>query len=147
MRSLVCTFLMALSSLLVGSNAFVMAPARAGVSTVPSLREGSFVSSLPSTASLTVAQGVGADAASRPRTSRGELRMAKISKFGVFSPAVIAAKVILGQSRLNKIRGKSIALHSQVITEYCRWVGAPSKVRGLLIRKAKANGDDLGFLW
>lgn len=42
---------------------------------------------------------------------------------------------------------KVIALHSQVITEYCRWVGAPSKVRGLLIRKAKRNGDDLGFLW
>ncbi|CAM9768381.1 unnamed protein product [Hapterophycus canaliculatus] len=147
MRSLVCTFLLALSSLLVGSNAFVMAPARAGLSTTPSLRDGSFVSNLPPAASLTVAQGVGITAASRPRTSRGELRMAKVSKFGVFSPAVVAAKVVLGQTRLNKIRGKSIALHSQVITEYCRWVGAPSKVRGLLIRKAKANGDDLGFLW
>lgn len=42
---------------------------------------------------------------------------------------------------------QAIALHSQVITEYCRWVGAPQKVRGLLIRKAKKNGDDLGFLW
>lgn len=45
------------------------------------------------------------------------------------------------------ISPQAIALHSQVITEYCRWVGAPSKVRGLLIRKAKRNGDDLGFLW
>lgn len=42
---------------------------------------------------------------------------------------------------------QSIALHSQVITEYCKWVGASSKLRGLLIRKAKRNGDDLGFLW
>eukprot|EP00752_Nemacystus_decipiens_P012236 g10845.t1 len=73
--------------------------------------------------------------------------MGKVSKFGIFSPAVIAAKVALGETRLNKIRGKAIALHSQVITEYCRWVGAPQKVRGLLIRKAKKNGDDLGFLW
>lgn len=42
---------------------------------------------------------------------------------------------------------QTIALHSQVITEYCKWVGASSKLRGLLIRKAKRNGDDLGFLW
>ena len=32
--------------------------------------------------------------------------MAKVSKFGIFSPAVIGAKVALGESRLNKIRGK-----------------------------------------
>lgn len=32
--------------------------------------------------------------------------MGKVSKFGVFSPAVIAAKVALGETRLNKIRGK-----------------------------------------
>eukprot|EP00903_Cladosiphon_okamuranus_P013340 g12433.t1 len=73
--------------------------------------------------------------------------MGKASKFGIFSPAVIAAKVALGETRLNKIRGKVIALHSQVIKEYCGWVGAPPKVKGLLIRKAKMNGDDLGFLW
>lgn len=40
------------------------------------------------------------------RTSRGDLRMGKVSKFGVFSPAVIGAKVALGENRLNKIRGK-----------------------------------------
>lgn len=32
--------------------------------------------------------------------------MGKVSKFGIFSPAVIAAKVALGETRLNKIRGK-----------------------------------------
>ncbi|CAM9301043.1 unnamed protein product [Choristocarpus tenellus] len=81
------------------------------------------------------------------RTRRGDLQMGKMAKFGLFSPAVIAAKVALGETRLNKIRGKAIALHSQVITEYCKWVGASQKMRGLLIRKAKKNGDTLGFLW
>lgn len=32
--------------------------------------------------------------------------MGKVAKFGVFSPAVIGAKVALGETRLNKIRGK-----------------------------------------
>lgn len=32
--------------------------------------------------------------------------MGKVSKFGIFSPAVIGAKVALGETRLNKIRGK-----------------------------------------
>lgn len=47
---------------------------------------------------------------------RGDLRMeekkkkkkrgGKVSKFGLFSPAVVGAKVALGESRLNKLRGK-----------------------------------------
>lgn len=43
---------------------------------------------------------------------RGDLSMqkkkrrGKVSKFGIFSPAVIAAKVALGEGRLNKLRGK-----------------------------------------
>lgn len=32
--------------------------------------------------------------------------MGKVSKFGIFSPAVVGAKIALGESRLNKIRGK-----------------------------------------
>lgn len=40
------------------------------------------------------------------RPTRGELRMGKVSKFGIFSPAVVGAKVALGETRLNKIRGK-----------------------------------------
>lgn len=45
------------------------------------------------------------------RITRGDLRMAKgrkgkIAKFGIFSPAVFGAKVALGESRLNKLRGK-----------------------------------------
>lgn len=65
MRSFVRALILALAAV-VGSHAFVMAPARAGLSPV-SLREGSFVSSLPSTASLTVAQGASNVAAPRQR--------------------------------------------------------------------------------
>jgi hypothetical protein len=81
--------------------------------------------------------------------SRGGVSMmgGKVAKFGIFSPAVIVAKIVLGEQKLNKIRGKAIALHSQAITEFCYFVGAQGKMRNRVIKKAKTNGDDLGFLW
>jgi len=79
---------------------------------------------------------------------RGNMSMmGKIAKFGIFSPAVIVAKLALGEPKLNKIRGKAIALHSQAITEFCTFVGAQGKMRARIIKKAKTNGDNLGFLW
>jgi hypothetical protein len=69
----------------------------------------------------------------------------KMSKFGVFSPAVYIAKFALGTDRLNKVRGKAISLHSQYIGDFCEWVGA-YHLRTQLIKKAKTNGDILGFL-
>lgn len=69
----------------------------------------------------------------------------KMSKFGIFSPAVYVAKFILGEAKLNKLRGKAIALHSQAITEWCVQFGAYN-LRLKLIKKAKKNGDTLGFL-
>ena len=69
----------------------------------------------------------------------------KMSKFGIFSPAVYAAKFALGTDRLNKIRGKAISLHSQYIGDFCEWIGA-YHLRTQLIKKAKTNGDILGFL-
>jgi hypothetical protein len=82
---------------------------------------------------------------SRP-TSRTQLYMGgKMSKFGIFSPAVYAAKFALGPDRLNKIRGKAISLHSQYIGDFCEWIGA-YHLRTQLIKKAKVNGDTLGFL-
>jgi len=71
--------------------------------------------------------------------------MGSKAKFGIFSPAVYAAKIVLGQDRLNKIRGKAISLHSQQITDFSAWVGA-YHLRTRLIQKAKKNGDELGFL-
>jgi hypothetical protein len=55
------------------------------------------------------------------RTGSSSLQMGNMAKFGVFSPAVYAAKVVLGADKLNKIRGKAISLHSQYIGEFCEW--------------------------
>lgn len=80
------------------------------------------------------------------RSSISPLNMGgKMSKFGIFSPAVIVAKTVLGEAKLNKIRGKAISLHSQAITEWCLQYGAYN-LRLKLIKKAKKNGDELGFL-
>mmetsp|Transcript_13800 Transcript_13800/g.19751 ORF Transcript_13800/g.19751 Transcript_13800/m.19751 type:complete len:134 (-) Transcript_13800:285-686(-) len=78
---------------------------------------------------------------------RGDMSMmgGKMSKFGIFSPAVYGAKIVLGQEKLNKLRGKGISLHSQAIGEFCQWVGA-YHLRTKLIKLAKTNGDTLGFL-
>ncbi|EED92994.1 predicted protein [Thalassiosira pseudonana CCMP1335] len=79
------------------------------------------------------------------RTSKTSLQMGSQAKFGIFSPAVYVAKIGLGNDRLNKIRGKAISLHSQYIGEFCEWAGA-YHLRTRLIKKAKTNGDTLGFL-
>merc|ERR1719183_936503 len=76
---------------------------------------------------------------------KGDMRMGKMAKFGVFSPAVYASKIVLGEAQLNKIRGKAISLHSQYIGDFCTWAGA-YHLRTRLIKKAKTNGDILGFL-
>ncbi|KAL7541640.1 hypothetical protein ACHAXR_011075 [Thalassiosira sp. AJA248-18] len=78
-------------------------------------------------------------------SSRTSLQMGSQAKFGVFSPAVYGAKITLGNDKLNKIRGKAISLHSQYIGEFCTWAGA-YHLRTRLIKKAKLNGDILGFL-
>jgi len=67
------------------------------------------------------------------------------AKFGIFSPAVYAPKIVLGKEKLNKLRGKGISLHSQAIGDFCQWVGA-YHLRTKLVKKAKTNGDILGFL-
>jgi len=81
------------------------------------------------------------------RATRGQVSMGKMAKFGLFSPAVLAVKNLLGEKTLNKLRGQGITLHSQAITEFCVYVGASSKLRGGLIKKAKTTGDELGFLY
>ena len=69
----------------------------------------------------------------------------KMAKFGIFSPAVYAAKIALGEKKLNQVRGKGISLHSQAIGNFCQWSGA-YHLRTRLIKLAKTNGDILGFL-
>jgi hypothetical protein len=107
-----------------------------------------FVSSGLSGGSSFVVSGNGSVPAAASTTRRGkatELYMGSQAKFGVFSPAVYAAKAVLGQDKLNKIRGKAISYHSQYIGDFCEWVGA-YHMRTRLIKKAKVNGDTLGFL-
>ncbi|KAI3459539.1 hypothetical protein Pfo_016202 [Paulownia fortunei] len=65
---------------------------------------------------------------------------------GLFAPIVVVTRNIIGKKRFNLLRGKAIALHSQVITEFCKSIGADSKQRQGLIRLAKKNGEWLGFL-
>jgi hypothetical protein len=65
---------------------------------------------------------------------------------GPFTPIVLAAKVVLGEKLLNKIRGKAISYHAQYITEFCEDYGVAKEVRGALVKKAKVTGGRLGFL-
>ncbi|KAG2721988.1 hypothetical protein I3760_02G108000 [Carya illinoinensis] len=65
---------------------------------------------------------------------------------GLFAPIVVVTRNIIGKKRFNQFRGKAIALHSQVITEFCKSIGADAKQRQGLIRLAKKNGERLGFL-
>lgn len=83
----------------------------------------------------------------RPVSNGSNMKMmgGKVAKFGVFSPAVYGAKAALGTDKLNKLRGKAISLHSQAIGEFCDWAGA-GHLRTKIIKKAKTNGDILGFL-
>merc|ERR1719440_2134701 len=68
------------------------------------------------------------------------------AKDGPFTPAVLAAKVVLGEQTLLKLRGKAIAYHSQEINKFCAEYGVPKKLNQALIKKAKVVGSDLGFL-
>ncbi|KAH7669749.1 hypothetical protein IHE45_11G098400 [Dioscorea alata] len=83
-----------------------------------------------------------------PRQIQSSPRMmaGKDSSKGIFAPLVVFARNILGKKTFNKLRGKGIAIHSQVITEFCKSVGADTKQRQGLIRLAKKNGEMLGFL-
>ncbi|XP_057742535.1 protein PROTON GRADIENT REGULATION 5, chloroplastic-like isoform X3 [Arachis stenosperma] len=48
---------------------------------------------------------------------------------GIFAPIVVVTRNIIGKKRFNQLRGKAIALHSQVITEFCKSIGADAKQR------------------
>jgi hypothetical protein len=159
---------------------------------------------------------VAAVAPARPsKSGRGALKVVagNTNEGGLFAPLVVVARNIIGVKRFNQIRGKAIALHSQVrpgtrerrstttrakthsvrnrhrkrlvwietlfwfrsraprarprtrltpafpllrshvtrrarqvISDFCKEIGADGKVRQNLIRTAKNNGGRLGFL-
>ena len=64
----------------------------------------------------------------------------------MFAPIVVLVRNQIGKAKFNQVRGKAIALHSQVITNFCKTIGIESKQRQSLIRLAKNNGNKLGFL-
>lgn len=140
---IVSSLLLAFAMLLASASAFapaIIGGAAAGGSSF-------VVASQDRRGSAAAAATVQAPAAPRTHTlARSQLYMGgKMSKFGVFSPAVYVAKIALGTEKLNKLRGKAISLHSQYIGDFCLWVGA-YHLRTQLIKKAKLNGDILGFL-
>ena len=63
-----------------------------------------------------------------------------------FAPIVRFASGLIGQKKFNSIRGKTIAVHTQVINQFCKFVGTDQKTRQGLIRIAKKNGSNLGFI-
>ncbi|KAG7670491.1 hypothetical protein KSW81_003054 [Nannochloris sp. 'desiccata'] len=65
---------------------------------------------------------------------------------GPFTPIVIVVRNAMGVKAFNQLRGKGISLHSQVIKDFCKQIGADNKQIQGLIRLAKKNGEKLGFL-
>lgn len=52
------------------------------------------------------------------KVTKNEKVAAKKHQEGLFSPIVIAAKKLIGEKSLNKLRGDAISLHSSVITSF-----------------------------
>mmetsp|Transcript_5356 Transcript_5356/g.14901 ORF Transcript_5356/g.14901 Transcript_5356/m.14901 type:complete len:156 (+) Transcript_5356:105-572(+) len=73
-------------------------------------------------------------------------RMGNPNTNGPFAPIVRVARSILGTKRFNSIRGQGISLHSQAIRSFCSRIGTDNKMIQKLIKKAKKNGERLGFL-
>ena len=64
----------------------------------------------------------------------------------MFAPLVVLVRNMLGSDRFVGLRGKAIAQHSKVITNFCNRVGIDRTQRQNLIRLARDNGKRLGLL-
>ncbi|KAG1361483.1 protein PROTON GRADIENT REGULATION 5, chloroplastic [Cocos nucifera] len=118
----------------------------AGLKALPSTFHGSWATSLAG-ADRAVLTKSGPTYVRVARPPRSRPRMGNINEGkGLFAPLVVLTRNIIGRKRFNQLRGKAIALHSQVITEFCKTIGADNKQRQGLIRLAKKNGEKLGFL-
>eukprot|EP01026_Neomeris_dumetosa_P046834 TRINITY_DN40007_c0_g1_i1.p2 TRINITY_DN40007_c0_g1~~TRINITY_DN40007_c0_g1_i1.p2 ORF type:complete len:125 (-),score=2.53 TRINITY_DN40007_c0_g1_i1:293-667(-) len=80
------------------------------------------------------------------RDLRHVILMGNKATTGPFAPIVRITRQIVGQKEFNKLRGKAISLHSQVIKDFCGQIGAGPKQAQQVIRLAKKNGEKLGFL-
>ncbi len=64
----------------------------------------------------------------------------------MFAPIVVLVRKWMGDPKFVQLRGKAIALHSQVITNFCNRIGIDRTRRQNLIRLARDNGKRLGLL-
>ncbi len=64
----------------------------------------------------------------------------------MFAPMIILTRKYFGQVKFNQLRGKLIALHAQVITNFCEYFKIDRTTRQNLIRLARDNGKRMGLL-
>lgn len=97
------------------------------------------------------------------KTKKAKKAAGTTHKEGIFSPVVLAAKKIMGDKTLNKVRGKGISMHSAVITGFVEKspdseVGQAAMAQLFAIADKDGNGtidkeelaaamDKLGFVW
>jgi len=131
----------------VGSNTFASCSSRPFIARQTQSVSGSWESSFRGNGISSLCP-VSAEFVKSPKASRREITMMgnKNAGKGIFAPVVVVTRNIIGVKQFNQLRGKGIALHSQVITEFCKSIGADAKQRQGLIRLAKKNGEKLGFL-
>ncbi|KIY99565.1 Protein PROTON GRADIENT REGULATION 5 Flags: Precursor [Monoraphidium neglectum] len=77
---------------------------------------------------------------------RQVVRLGNKGAGGPFAPLVVVVRNIVGEKEFNKLRGKAISVHSQVIKDFCKQVGVDNKQVQAVVRLAKKNGEWLGFL-
>ncbi len=65
---------------------------------------------------------------------------------GIFSPAVLAAKQVLGDEQLNKVRAKAISMHSDVIASFVDTYEWPTGQAALKALFAVADKDGSGTI-
>ena len=74
------------------------------------------------------------------------MRLGNKATGGPFAPLVVVVRSAMGEKEFNKLRGKAISLHSQVIKDFGQQVGVSNKQVQGVVRLAKKNGEWLGFL-
>jgi len=69
-----------------------------------------------------------------------------VHKEGIFSPAVLAAKAVLGDEQLNKVRAKAISMHSDVISSFVDTHESPTGQAALKTLFTIADKDGNGTI-
>ena len=96
----------------------------------------------PAVESTTTAQDEASSPASPPPAPKKKPPVKKNAE-GIFAPAVLLTKEIMGVEELNKLRGKIIAMHSDVIGKFTETAQSEfgNQVLKVLFTLADKNGD------